>query len=160
MLTVMNRVVLCSISLGIVGYGFQLGGQAMGAEYEPLKPRVPVMERNLVRQLAAPFGPTNKAPSFILDEGKSIYEGKGTCISCHGGAGKGDGPAGRLLHPSPRDFTNCQYQKHRSDGELFWILQNGSPGTGMIPMIPVTINEEEAWKVIAYERSFCKKRRH
>ncbi len=26
----------------------------------------------------------------------------------------------------------------------------------MVPMIPVTITEEEAWKILAYERSFCK----
>jgi len=24
-------------------------------------------------------------------------------------------------------------------------------------MVPATISEEDAWKVIAYERSFCKK---
>ncbi len=25
------------------------------------------------------------------------------------------------------------------------------------PLIPATISEEEGWKVIAYERSFCEK---
>ena len=128
-------------------------------DFEALKSRVPLMERALARQMTSPFGPTKQASSEILAEGKRIYEGKGTCIACHGELGNGEGSSGRLLNPSPRDFTNCQFQKHRSDGELFWVLQNGSPGTGMIPMIPVTISEEEAWKVIAYERSFCKKRR-
>jgi hypothetical protein len=29
----------------------------------------------------------------------------------------------------------------------------------MVPLIPATISEEEGWKVIAYERSFCKKKK-
>lgn len=147
-----------AILMGLVGL-LILDSGLHAAEIEPLKPRVPLMERGLARQMTSPFGPTKTAQTEILAEGKQLYEGKGTCVSCHGVMGTGDGPSGRLLHPSPRDFTNCQFQKHRSDGELFWVLQNGSPGTGMIPMIPVTLSEEEAWKVIAYERSFCQKRR-
>jgi len=143
--------------LGLAGGTGAFAISIEAAELEPLKPRVPLMERSLAKQQIAPFGLTKHATSSIVEEGRLIYEGKGTCISCHGEKGVGDGPSGRLLHPSPRDFTNCQFQKHRSDGELFWVLQNGSPGTGMVPMIPVTISEEEAWKVIAYERSFCKK---
>ena len=27
----------------------------------------------------------------------------------------------------------------------------------MVPLIPAAINEEEAWTIISYERSFCKK---
>jgi len=27
----------------------------------------------------------------------------------------------------------------------------------MVAMIPATITEEEGWKTLAYERSFCKK---
>ena len=84
-------------------------------------------------------------------------EGKGTCFNCHGKSGKGDGPAGKVLNPGPRNFTNCKFHKKRKDGELFWIIKNGSPGTGMVPLIPSAITEEEAWKVIAYERSFCEK---
>ena len=144
--------------MGCLG-GLLFDTNLWAAELDPLKSRVPLMERALARQVTSPFGPTKRASSEILAAGKRIYEGKGTCIACHGESGEGNGPSGGLLNPSPRDFTNCQFQKRRSDGELFWVLQNGSPGTGMIPMIPVTISEEEAWKVIAYERSFCKQRR-
>jgi len=37
--------------------------------------------------------------------GKLVYTGKGTCWTCHGQGGKGDGPAGKALNPAPRDFT-------------------------------------------------------
>jgi len=125
-------------------------------ESEPLRPRVPVSERFLARKMKPPFGSTKAVSSEILLEGKQLYEGKGTCASCHGELGLGDGPNGRRIEPSPRDFTNCKFHHRRTDGELFWILQNGSPGLGMPPMIPVTVTKEEAWKILAYERSFCK----
>ena len=89
-------------------------------------------------------------------KGKALFEGKGTCFNCHGKEGKGDGPAGAILNPSPRNFTNCDFHKKRKDGELFWVIKNGSPGTGMVSLIPAAITEEEAWAVINYERSFCK----
>ena len=128
----------------------------MAKEVEPLRPRVPVLERAQARKMVPPFGPTKTAHPNIIKEGKLLYEGKGTCVSCHGSSGKGNGELGRQLNPSPRDFSNCRFHARRRDGELFWILKNGSPGTGMIPMIPVTITEEEAWKILAYERTFCR----
>lgn len=125
-------------------------------EVQPLRSRVPVSERAWARKLVPPFGSTKTASPEIVEQGRVLYEGRGACVSCHGKTGLGDGPVGRRLQPGPRNFTNCKFHKKRKDGELFWIIKNGSPGTGMVPMIPVTITEEEAWKILAYERSFCK----
>ena len=125
-----------------------------GSERDPLKPRVPKAERGTAKKMKSPFGDLDEAPAEIVAEGKKIFEGKGTCVNCHGKEGNGQGPAGKVLNPGPRDFTNC---KKRKDGELMWVVMNGSPGTGMVSMIPATISEEEGWKVLAYERSFCKK---
>ena len=148
-------LVLCSVvtALAFAGGEFVLAGP----EKDPLKPRVPRSDRGTAKKLKSPFGKLKKAPPEIIAEGKKIFEGKGTCVNCHGKAGDGQGPAGKVLSPGPRDFTNCKFHKKRKDGELFWVVKNGSPGTGMVPMIPATISEEEGWKVLAYERSFCKK---
>ena len=62
----------------------------------------------------------------------------------------------QILNPSPRNFTNCKFHKKRKDGELFWVIKNGSAGTGMVSLVPAAITEEEAWTIINYERSFCK----
>ncbi len=134
------------------------GSLAMaGSERDPLKARVPKAERGKAKKLKSPVGKLKDASPEIIAEGKKIFEGKGTCVNCHGKEGNGQGPAGKVLNPGPRDFTNCKFHKKRKDGELFWVLKNGSPGTGMVAMIPATITEEEGWKVLAYERSFCKK---
>ncbi|RMH32576.1 MAG: cytochrome c [Nitrospirae bacterium] len=138
---------------------FLASGLALaGPERDPLKPRVPADQRAAAKKLKSPFYKNSKkASDEIVAEGKKLYEGKGTCVNCHGKKGDGQGPAGKVLNPGPRNFTNCKFHKKRKDGELFWVIKNGSPGTGMVPLIPATISEEEAWKIIAYERSFCKK---
>ena len=38
------------------------------------------------------------------------------CATCHGPAGKGDGPAGAALNPPPRDFTEGRVQVRRRQG--------------------------------------------
>jgi mono/diheme cytochrome c family protein len=128
-----------------------------GPEKDPIAPRVPADQRAAAKKDKSPlYDKADSAPAEIVAEGKALYEGKGTCVNCHGKSGKGDGPAGAVLNPGPRDFSNCKFHKKRKDGELMWVIKNGSPGTGMVPLVPATISEEEAWKIIAYERSFCK----
>jgi mono/diheme cytochrome c family protein len=90
----------------------------------------------------------------IVSRGEAIYQGKGTCFTCHGVTGKGDGPAGLELKPKPRDFTNPKFHELRTDGELFWVIRNGSSGTRMFSYAPSIITEEEAWMVIHYLRTF------
>ena len=149
---------LLKITVLITMMIFSTGTMATaGSERDPLKPRVPKAERGKAKKMKSPFGKLKKASPEIIAEGKKIFEGKGTCVNCHGKAGDGNGPAGKVLNPGPRNFTNCKFHKKRKDGELFWVVKNGSPGTGMVSMIPATITEEEGWKVLAYERSFCEK---
>lgn len=140
---------------------FLTSGLALaGPEKDPLKPRVPADKRAAAKKMKPPaelYKKASKASAEIIAEGKALFEGKGTCINCHGKDGDGNGPAGKVLNPGPRNFTNCKFHKKRKDGEMMWVIKNGSPGTGMVPLIPNTINEEEGWKIIAYERSFCKK---
>jgi len=90
----------------------------------------------------------------VLLEGERIYQTKGTCFTCHGTTGRGDGPAGIELNPRPRNFTNPTFHELRTDGELFWVIRNGSPGSQMFSYSPSVITEEEAWKVIHYLRTF------
>lgn len=123
-------------------------------ERDPIPPRVPEDQRAEAKGMKNPVEATPKN----VAKGKALFAGKGTCINCHGKEGKGDGPAGAVLPIGPRNFTNCKFHKKRKDGELFWVIKNGSPETPMVSMVPNTITEEEAWTVLLYERSFCKKK--
>ena len=88
-----------------------------------------------------------------IELGKQVFYGKGLCVTCHSKNGKGVKMPGH----SPRDFTDKKWQEIRTDGELMWILRNGSPGTGMPVRIGKGIIEEEGWNVIHYIRTIVKK---
>lgn len=123
---------------------------AHAGERNPIESRVPPSELASAKALKNPIPMTAEN----IAKGRLIYETKGQCIYCHGEGGKGDGLAGKVLNPSPRDFTNPSFHGNRTDGEMFWVIKNGSKDSGMMPMIGSIITESEAWHVILYERSF------
>ncbi|MGV7222203.1 MAG: c-type cytochrome [Nitrospinales bacterium] len=123
-----------------------------GADSEVLIPRVPDEQIEEARRLQNPFTTTKGN----IQKGKSIFHGKAFCITCHGKDGRGFGNVSGLRGKLPRNFTDTAWQAIRTDGELFWILKNGSSGTAMASFIPSILTEEEAWHVILYVRSFGK----
>src|SRR5262249_17849697 len=49
---------------------------------------------------------------------------------CHGNDGSGDSMLGHGLYPKPADLRAAETQ-NLSDGEIFWIIENGIRLTGM-----------------------------
>ena len=109
------------------------------------QPRVPI---ELIEELQDIDNPYPATPERI-ELGKQIFYGKGLCVTCHSKNGKG---VKRPGHP-PRDFTDKKWQEIRTDGEMMWVLRNGSPGTEMPVRIGKVINEEEGWSVIHFIRT-------
>jgi mono/diheme cytochrome c family protein len=136
----------------LVVIGLLTSAVAIAAERDPLKPRVPDGDRAAAQKMTNPV----VSSAETIAKGKTLYEGKGTCVKCHGPTGAGDGPFGKNLKPSPRALSNPEWQKVRADGELFWVIKNGSPGTGMVSLIPSDINEDEAWHIVNYVRTLAK----
>ena len=126
---------------------------AWSADSEVLRQRVPTDQIESAREVTNPL----QATPEVLGKGKALFEGKAFCRACHGADGKGLGTDldySTFKGPLPRNFTDRMWQQARTDGELFWILKNGSPGTDMAPFIPLVLTEEEAWQVLTYVRSF------
>ncbi len=122
----------------------------LGADSAVLKPRVPPGQIEEAKAWRNPFPVTPER----LEKGKQLFHGKGFCVTCHGRDGKGLGEIPGLRGRLPRNFTDQAWQATRTDGELFWILKNGSPGTDMASFIPLVLTEEEAWHVLLYVRAF------
>jgi mono/diheme cytochrome c family protein len=125
-----------------------------GADEAILKPRVPIEQIEEARSRTNPVPATEET----IEKGKKLFQGKAFCVTCHGRDGKGLGgdiEPGTLKGPLPRNFTDKEWQAARTDGELFWILKNGSKGTAMASFIPLILTEEEAWQVLRYVRSFA-----
>ncbi|MDZ4733582.1 MAG: cytochrome c [Nitrospirota bacterium] len=131
----------------------QDGASVLAADEAVLRPRVPIDQIEESKIWTNPF----EATSENIEKGKALFHGKAFCVTCHGKDGKGLGAdiePGIVKGPLPRNFTDKDWQAARTDGELFWILKNGSKGTAMAPFIPLVLTEEEAWQVLRYVRSF------
>ena len=121
-----------------------------GSDPQILKPRVPIDQIDEVRKWKNPLPSTPKN----IETGKALFHGKAYCVTCHGKDGKGYDHIPGLVGKLPRNFTDKSWQAVRTDGELMWILKNGSSGTAMVSFVPETLTEKEAWQIILYVRSF------
>jgi len=113
-----------------------------------------------------------------LSQGRALYEterGGHSCASCHGAKGDGRGPDSAALTPPPRDFTCAATMQALSDGQLFWIIENGSgvyhqpsrqgaqqvprPGRRETPTAMTAygrqLSEAEIWLLVLYIRSLA-----
>lgn len=133
-------------------YGFLAGAGPLGsaaAEQHVMAARVPAEKLAEARALMSPLSPSVE----VQAKGKALYEGKGTCMTCHGQSGAGDGPLAASLNPGPRNFHHHGFWRHRTEGEVFWVIKYGVPGTAMIGFSD-QLTDEEIWTIIQYERSF------
>jgi len=125
---------------------FVWGGVAGAFHLDIYEPRVP---SELLEELQDMDNPYPATPVRI-EAGRKIYFGKGLCVTCHNHDGKGV----KLPGHSPRDFTDAKWQEIRTDGEIMWVLRNGSAGTQMPVRVGKDISEEEGWSVIHFIRTF------
>ena len=99
------------------------------------------------RTLKNPFAPDTAS----IARGQDIYQRQ--CASCHGLAGRGDGPLAATLRPRPADFRVHMAAGH-TDGELFTWLSKGVPGTAM-PPFESQLSETDRWHLVNYIRGFA-----
>ncbi|MDP1768920.1 MAG: c-type cytochrome [Nitrospirota bacterium] len=102
---------------------------------------------------------TNPLPASAgtIEAGKALFLKTAqpvACAMCHGNHGDGKGFMGAALVPPPRNFTCGAMMKDLPDGQLFWIIKNGSPGTGMMSF--AGLPDEQVWQLIHYIRSLAK----
>ena len=100
--------------------------------------------------------PLASAPADIK-AGETLYQQTAlplACVNCHGAKGDGQGAMGTALNPPPRNFTCGETMNEISDGQLFWIIKKGSPGTGMMAFSGMPDNK--IWQLISYIRSLAK----
>ena len=75
------------------------------------------------------------------------------CASCHGNDGRGATLIGRGLYPKPPDMTEAATQE-LTDGELYYIIENGVRFTGMPAFGEEENNQEneESWHLVHFIR--------
>lgn len=89
--------------------------------------------------------------------GELIFQGdvgSANCALCHGKKGDGRGPLSGQYDPPPRNFACAQTINGVPDGQLFWIIRFGSPGSAMPPHS--SLKDEEVWQLVLYLRQLAK----
>lgn len=66
----------------------------------------------------------------LIQKGKELF--RANCASCHGENGEGDGPAGAVLNPKPRNFHSTAVWTNGSKvSQMYKTLQEGIVKNGM-----------------------------
>ena len=93
--------------------------------------------------------------SFLLSP-KKTYEYY--CSPCHGMGGKGDGTFFTIdLKPKPRNFTDVEYMKKRTDDQLVKSITEGSKSVDKSNLCPPwgkTISEKRIKELVTHIRGF------
>jgi len=73
------------------------------------------------------------------------------CATCHGNDGRGQTEMGEHLYPPAPDMTR-QATQGMSDGQIFYIIENGIRLSGMPAWGSERTGEEDSWKLVRFIR--------
>jgi len=151
-----TRVLL--VALTLVGAGAVLVGtwlMAGGISARPEPGRMEALLARRVRSLAIPRSARERENPVELTA-QSLRSGMAHfadhCASCHGNEGSGGTEMGRGLYPRSPDLRKDATQA-LSEGELFYIIENGVRLTGMPAWGTGTPEGEQAsWHLVQFVR--------
>lgn len=83
-------------------------------------------------------------------KGRKVYELK--CLTCHGKAGKGDGPTSQGLDKKPRNFTEPDFLKTHTDADIKKTILEGKPP---MPAFKGALKDKDIDNVIPYVKSLA-----
>jgi mono/diheme cytochrome c family protein len=143
-------LVIAALGASFVAYSFLHNGVSAKATPSPLE----VMMARKARHMALPSSARalkNPVPASAetLREGRLHFADH--CAICHGNDGSCDTMMGSGLYPKPPDLRLEETQK-LSDGELFWIVENGVRFTGMPAFSGHHSAPEDTWKLVHFIR--------
>jgi len=145
-------LVALAVVLGILAGAYLV---TAGVSARPQPGRVEAFAARTVRGVAIRLrtrGLTNPVPASpdVVAEGLAHFADH--CASCHGNDGSGDTEMGRGLYPRSPDMRLPATQ-NLSDGELFYIIENGVRFTGMPGWATGTAaGEESTWHLVRFIR--------
>jgi len=143
-------LLLLAAAVVVVPLGWVLGG---GVSARPPPGPTEVAVARKVRSLLIP-AVAREARNPLVPEPRHLAEGLAHfadhCASCHANDGSGDTELGRSLYPRAPDMRGPATQG-LTDGELFYIIENGVRLTGM-PAWGGAGRPEESWKLVHFIR--------
>jgi cytochrome c oxidase cbb3-type subunit 2 len=137
----------------MIGFGALLSDDALRALVLEVKARcVRFAEEKPDAPSASGAAPLYEAAS--VERGAAVYR-RERCASCHGEAGRGDGPAARALKDlagralRPRDHTRGVFRSGFGRADLYRAFSTGLDGTPM-PALPASVAARDRWDLAHY----------
>lgn len=146
---------LALIGLGAVAVGATFMAGGISAQQEPGR-----VESSLAPQLRSMAIPSSakKMPNPVPASAEAVKAGMehfaDHCAICHANDGSGDTEMGKHLYPRVPDMRLPRTQ-NLTDGELFYIIENGVRLTGM-PAWGGGHGGDASWKLVAFIRRLPK----
>jgi len=144
-------VVLALLIVGAAGLWY-LTSRGFSARAEPTRLEEAVALR--LRSLATPRdakSAKNPLPANPANTREGLEHFADHCAICHGNDGSGDGELGSGLYPKPPDLRAARTQS-LSDGEIFYIIENGVRFTGMPAFGGEHESKDDSWKLVQFIR--------
>ena len=93
--------------------------------------------------------PTPSSPQAV-EAGKVLFAKY--CRFCHGNTGAGDSTmAPKSMKPS--NLTDAEWVRGGSEGEIFWVIQNGAPPKYDMKGLKGKVTDADIWNLVHYVRS-------
>jgi mono/diheme cytochrome c family protein len=111
-----------------------------------------------LQRLAIPRGarglvnPMQVTPDLLVEARRHFAD---HCASCHGNDGSGATEMGQKLYPRVPDMRSPQTQ-NLSDGEIYYIIENGVRFTGMPAWGTGGANDHDTWHLVLFIRHLPK----
>jgi len=146
-------VLLLLILVGILAGVAYILSRGISARAEPSAAEAFIARR--LRHLATPraareaMNPVPASAEVLMEAMEHFAD---HCAFCHANDGSGNTDIGKGLYPKPPDMKQAATQ-NLSDGELFYIIQNGVRFTGM-PGFAVEdgSRDQDSWKLVRFIR--------
>jgi len=122
------------------------------------RPEPGALEISLARRFAIPQkarelqNPMSASPELLIEGRRHFAE---HCASCHGNTGSGRTEMGAKLYPRAPDMRLPETQQ-LTDGELYYIIQNGVRLTGMPAWGEGGPDDHQSWHLVLFIRHLPK----
>ena len=147
-------VVVGAIGAGAAMWYVQRHGLSARAEPSALETAVALRLRHLSIPASERARP-NPLPATAANVHDGMEHFADHCALCHSNSGVGDTPIARGLYPHPPILREDRTQS-LTDGELFFIIQNGVRFTGMPAFGGAEHTDEDSWKCVLFIRHLPK----
>ena len=146
-------VVVAVLVIGIGAFAFlKIASGGFSARDEPTF--LEKFAARAARSVTVPGGvksrqnPTPDTPE-VLEAARTHWADH--CATCHANNGSGDTEMGRNMYPRAPDMRQPETQ-NLTDGELFFVIENGVRLTGMPGWGGSKTSAEDSWKLVRFIR--------